>query len=111
FRRGEACGMTRLSSVWLPFVAGILPCALLACLGVRSAPPGAAHRPERRSASGYGTAVLPVVKRYCLTCHSSAVKRGGLDLARFTTADLVRGDVKPWQGVIDHLEVGDMPPR
>lgn len=54
--------------------------------------------------------LLPLVKRYCLTCHSTQLKRGHLDLQRYSSIEAIQHDIQPWQGVIDHLEVGDMPP-
>ncbi len=47
---------------------------------------------------------------YCLRCHSAKVKKGSLDLERFTSAGLVRKDPKPWQLVLEMVEAADMPP-
>lgn len=65
---------------------------------------------DTRSADAFKRQIRPILARYCLGCHSAATKKGGLDLARFVTVDTIRQDLKPWQSVIDHLEVGDMPP-
>jgi len=55
--------------------------------------------------------VGPVLKEYCLRCHSTAEKEGELDLQRFTSLASVRKDVKPWQAMILQLETGEMPPK
>ncbi len=55
--------------------------------------------------------VKAIVQKYCLSCHSAKAKKGSLDLERFaTTADL-RKDAKVWEGVIEQMEAGEMPPK
>jgi hypothetical protein len=72
---------------------------------------GAAGAPTSASGSEYATVVQPLIKQYCLSCHSTKLKKGDLDLERFTSVDLVRKDLKPWQAMIEMLESGEMPPR
>src|ERR1041384_7065474 len=55
--------------------------------------------------SSFGATVLPLIQRYCLGCHSKVAKKGGLDLERFTGPDIMRRDLKPWQGVVEHLQI------
>jgi hypothetical protein len=59
----------------------------------------------------YAAVVQPLLRKYCLTCHSTRVKKGHLDLERFASLDEVRTDLKPWQQVIEQLEAGEMPPK
>jgi len=59
----------------------------------------------------YATVVQPLVKQYCLSCHSTKVKKGDLDLERFASISHVRKDLKPWQAMIEMLETGEMPPK
>ncbi len=59
----------------------------------------------------YATAIRPLLKTYCLNCHSAKVKKGSLDLERFTTLADARDDLKVWQGLIEQLEAGEMPPK
>src|SRR5262245_1839024 len=59
----------------------------------------------------YAALVQPLVKKYCLDCHSTKAKKGSLDLERFASIDLVRKDVKPWQQTIEMLETAEMPPK
>jgi hypothetical protein len=80
-------------------------CALLAS-GQRSA-----EKPAENPQGEYATVVRPLVKKYCLTCHSVKVKKGSLDLERFASLEQVRKDLGPWQQVIEMLEAGEMPPK
>jgi hypothetical protein len=45
----------------------------------------------------------PVLKKFCLGCHSTQQKEGELDLQRFTSLASIRKDVKPWQAMILQL--------
>jgi hypothetical protein len=60
---------------------------------------------------GFGGSVKPLLAKYCLGCHATAKKEGGLDLERFTTVASIRRDVKPWQHLIEQVEAEEMPPR
>jgi hypothetical protein len=87
-------------------------CLFLALAGAPSGQLATAQKSHHIALpNDFNTVVRPFLSKYCLSCHSTAAKRGSLDLERFTTPDAARKDLKPWQGVIDHLEVGDMPPR
>ncbi len=59
----------------------------------------------------YQADVLPLLKKYCLTCHSTALKKGSLDLERFATTADIHKDLKPWQNMIEQIETGEMPPK
>ncbi|MFM8273845.1 MAG: DUF1587 domain-containing protein, partial [Gemmata sp.] len=59
----------------------------------------------------YATTAKPLVQKYCLSCHSAKDKKGSLDLERFATEADIRKAVKVWQGVIEQLEAGEMPPK
>jgi hypothetical protein len=71
---------------------------------------GTAQKPAPGAAADYAAVARPLVQKYCLGCHSTKLKKGGLDLERFATPDEVRKDLKPWQGVVEMLEAGEMPP-
>lgn len=60
---------------------------------------------------GFETDVLPLVKRYCLECHSAEEQEGDLDLERFTRLDQVRNAPRVWQRVAEMLDNGEMPPK
>jgi Protein of unknown function (DUF1592)/Protein of unknown function (DUF1588)/Protein of unknown function (DUF1587)/Protein of unknown function (DUF1585)/Protein of unknown function (DUF1595)/Planctomycete cytochrome C len=84
----------------------------LCLLGLTIAGAGGADGPPPvEPKDEYASTVQPLVKRYCLACHSTKVKKGDLDLERFASLDQVRKDVKPWQAMIEMLESGEMPPK
>lgn len=62
-------------------------------------------------AGEYGRVVRPLLQKYCLDCHSTKQKKGSLDLERFATVADLRKDIKPWQHLIEQVEVGEMPPK
>ena len=70
-------------------VASILPCA----------------------AAEFEKEIRPLLKEYCLGCHSAEKHKGDLDLERFTSMIEVRKHPKVWQAVVDQLSLGEMPPK
>ncbi len=92
--------------------AGLFAGVVLAFGLTRSDQPTAAQEPKSDAKPGdYATAIQPLVKKYCLSCHSTKTKKGSLDLERFATLDDIRKDVKVWQGIIEQIEAGEMPPK
>ena len=59
----------------------------------------------------YVTKVRPLLAKHCLECHSTQKHRGDLDLERFTTRASIRGDLHPWEQLLEQVEVGEMPPK
>jgi len=59
----------------------------------------------------YTEKALPILKEYCLGCHSTEKHKGDLDLQRFTTLAEVIKQSKVWQGVLDQISLGEMPPK
>jgi hypothetical protein len=59
----------------------------------------------------FAAKVRPMIARYCLGCHSTKVKKGDLDLERFSSLEVARHDLKPWQSVIEMLSAEEMPPK
>ncbi|HKX61012.1 MAG TPA: c-type cytochrome domain-containing protein, partial [Verrucomicrobiae bacterium] len=53
----------------------------------------------------------PLLKQYCLGCHSTEKQKGDLDLERFTSAAEVLRHAKIWQGVVEQIGLGEMPPK
>jgi Protein of unknown function (DUF1592)/Protein of unknown function (DUF1588)/Protein of unknown function (DUF1587)/Protein of unknown function (DUF1585)/Protein of unknown function (DUF1595)/Cytochrome C oxidase, cbb3-type, subunit III len=91
---------------WFARLTLLLPLGLLALL-----PAVGTSRPEPLHADVEYKTVRPLVQKYCLSCHSTKLRKGSLDLERFvTTADL-RTDLKPWQMAIEMLETAEMPPK
>ncbi len=72
----------------------------------------AAESPDlRRVESDYSTKAQPVLKEYCLGCHSAEKHKGDLDLERFTSLTEVIKQPKVWQTVLDQISLGEMPPK
>ena len=61
-------------------------------------------------AADYLRRIRPLVKTYCLDCHSTKAEKGGLDIERFATVQQVRSDPEQWQSVLEMLQRGEMPP-
>ena len=59
----------------------------------------------------YTAPIQPLVKQYCLGCHSTEKHKGDFDLERFTSADEVLKHPKVWQSVVEQLALGEMPPK
>ncbi len=101
--------MTRSSIGWQRWLVGAVGLSLLALIaaGADSKDKPTPAKPQ----DDYAAIVQPLVKKYCLECHSTKVKRGDLDLESFESLEQVRKNVKPWQAVVEMLEVGEMPPK
>ncbi len=72
---------------------------------------GAAEPPTSVQPDLFSTQVQPLVKQFCLGCHSTEKHKGDLDLERFGSLAQAHKDVKPWQSVLEMLESGEMPPK
>lgn len=55
--------------------------------------------------------IRPVLKQYCLECHSTQKQKGDLDLEPFTSLEAVRRHPKIWQSVAEQLADNEMPPK
>ena len=53
----------------------------------------------------------PLLKQYCLGCHSAAKRTGDLNLERFTSTAEVLKHPKVWQAVVEQMTLGEMPPK
>lgn len=54
--------------------------------------------------------VKPLMKEYCLGCHSTKRHKGDLDLEQFSSLELARQHPQVWQSVIEQVSIGEMPP-
>ena len=59
----------------------------------------------------YERNVQPLLKRFCLECHSTERKEGELDLEQFASFHIVRFNPQAWQMVDQMLGSGEMPPE
>ncbi|MBM3725769.1 MAG: DUF1592 domain-containing protein [Acidobacteria bacterium] len=55
--------------------------------------------------------IRPVLKQYCLVCHSAEKHAGDLNLERFGTMAHVLRDPRPWQKAVEQINLGEMPPK
>lgn len=82
---------------------------LLLCLTVL--PSAGIAASTARLERSFDKEMLPLVKTYCLGCHSTAKQKGDLDLERFKTLADVMKHSKVWQGVVEQIALGEMPPK
>lgn len=80
--------------------------SLLAC-----GAPAMGQAPASSLADDYAKQVRPLLKTYCFSCHDAKAKKGDLDLERYSSLDLIRKEIRPWQHMIEQVEVGEMPPK
>jgi hypothetical protein len=59
----------------------------------------------------FGKDVQPLLKEYCLNCHSTKKQKGDLDLERFTSLDLVKRDPGVWEHSLEQIHNNEMPPK
>ena len=55
--------------------------------------------------------IRPLLRDYCVTCHSTEQQEGELDLERFGSLDQVRQHAEIWEQVQEQLTLGEMPPN
>ena len=82
-----------------------LQLALLTALGIAATCASAAPRDR------FVTDTRPVLETFCFECHNSEKQKGDLDLSRFRSSEDVFRESKVWEGVIEQLLVGEMPPK
>ncbi|MDZ4406006.1 DUF1592 domain-containing protein [Prosthecobacter sp.] len=63
------------------------------------------------SADDFQKSILPVLKERCNTCHSTEKQKGDLDLERFTSLAEIKKEPMIWEGVLEQIEMGEMPPK
>jgi hypothetical protein len=59
----------------------------------------------------YRREIRPLLKQYCLGCHSTEKHKGDLDLERFTSLGEILKHPRVWQDVVEKLSLGEMPPK
>jgi hypothetical protein len=65
----------------------------------------------QRAGDEYTSEARPLLKRYCLECHSTEDMDGELDLERFAELRDVRRATGVWLKVAEMLDNGEMPPK
>ena len=72
----------------------------------------AGQTPQRRSADGsFQDEIRPLLKQYCLACHSAALHTGDVNLERFGSYQDVLKDPRIWQKAMEQLSIEEMPPK
>ncbi len=59
----------------------------------------------------FDQSIRPLLREYCLQCHSTGKLKGDLDLERFSSLSEVKKHPKIWQGVIEQMSLDEMPPK
>ncbi len=70
--------------------------------------PDADRVPDRAS---FDAIVKPFVEKHCIDCHNDRRQRGGMNLARLSSADLVAAHLDDVEHVLLKLRTGEMPPE
>jgi hypothetical protein len=81
--------------------------ALIVC----ATPNAPAAEPTASSESDFAQEIRPLLARYCLDCHSTEKPKGDLDLEQFRSLPDIRKHPRIWQGVVEQLHNGEMPPK
>jgi hypothetical protein len=63
------------------------------------------------SADAFEQSVRPLLRDYCVTCHSTEKQEGELDLERFLSLEQVKRHADVWERVQEQLALGEMPPK
>ncbi len=103
-------------------LTGLLPATTL--LYAAALPPGHAHgKPAggaaksaamadpKSVAAGFGHDVLPLVRTYCVGCHTGKGASAGIDLSIAKDASAVLKDRDSWDRVAQNIASGHMPPK
>jgi hypothetical protein len=86
--------------------------ALLGLLiAVSPAPALPQERQRRNEPVPFAERVQPLLKKFCLPCHSPEKKKGELDLGVFTNDAQVLEKVELWQKALERLNAFEMPPE
>ncbi len=59
----------------------------------------------------FDATIRPLLKDFCLNCHSTEKQKGDLDLEPFSTIEEVKRHPKIWQSVAEQLANHEMPPK
>lgn len=62
-------------------------------------------------AASFEAYIRPILKEFCLDCHSTKEQKGELDLEQFSSLAEVKKHPKIWQRVIEQITDKEMPPK
>jgi hypothetical protein len=83
-------------------VVGILACGVSKAL---------AAVPFPQLEKAYEKEVKPLLRQYCIDCHSTENRKGELDLEQMATLNVARRKPSIWIKVLEMLQQGEMPPK
>jgi len=63
------------------------------------------------AAEPFEQSIRPLLRDYCVTCHSTEKQEGELDLERFATLAQVSQQPDVWEHVQEQISLGEMPPK
>jgi hypothetical protein len=63
------------------------------------------------AADSFDQSIRPLLRDYCVSCHSTEKQEGELDLQRFTSIEQVKRQPEVWEHVQEQLSLGEMPPK
>ena len=67
--------------------------------------------PARAEGPSYEKDFQPIVQQFCMPCHDAEHIKGDLDLERFTSLAEIKKEPMIWEGVLEQIEMGEMPPK
>jgi hypothetical protein len=66
---------------------------------------------ETFAADAFRDRVRPILVEYCFDCHDAETQKGGVNLARFDTAQSLHLDPRLWEKALRAIEEKSMPPE
>ena len=63
------------------------------------------------AAADFEKEIRPLLKEFCLGCHSTEKHKGDLDLERFSSLTEAMKHPEIWQGMVEQISLGEMPPE
>lgn len=99
----------------LLLTAGLLTAALAAPArrpaGRRTAAPAAKPAAAPAGAVSYQREIIPLLQKYCSSCHGDKQAIGGINFQKFATEASVKAAHDIWEKVAHQVQSGVMPPR
>ncbi|MBI1785626.1 DUF1587 domain-containing protein, partial [Candidatus Sumerlaeota bacterium] len=96
----------RHRALW-KFKSKVFERAIPICMALAAARKGGADEPP----PSFIKDIQPLVTQYCVKCHSSEKKSGGVDFSRFDTDDAALAAVELWKRAGVRLSAKEMPPK
>ena len=67
--------------------------------------------PSRSPTQDFKELIQPLLKEFCITCHSAEKQKGELDLERFSTVAQIKQQPQIWEAVLHQISDREMPPE